>query len=124
MKPYRVLAFTTAILLVVLVFLHQLDLFAPHVFFSSFTLATFVLLTLGGILAADRAAQSANKFRFLQVFMGFMMAKLFLSVLLVAGYYLGVKPDNRLFVIPFVLIYLVYSGLETWYFMKRGKLRG
>ena len=124
MNPFRATAVLTVVLLIGLYFLHQLPLFRPHLFFSSFTLAVFVLLTIGGFLAANRAAASDNKFRYLQVFMGFMMAKLFLSILLVVGYHFSVQPSNRYFAVPFVLIYLSYSGLETWYFMKRGKLPG
>lgn len=122
MNPFRATFLLTIVLLIGLFFLHRLPVLQPHILFSSITLAVFVLLTLGGFLAANRAAQSQNKFRYLQIFMVFMMAKLFVSVLIVAGYHLSFQPDNRYFVLPFVLIYLLYSGLETWYFMKRGKL--
>lgn len=120
-RPYRTTLIASLLLTVALFFLHQIDRFEPHLVFSIVVMVLFIGLTVAGLYFADLAARNANRNRYLQVFMGFMMAKLFGSILIIVVYFMGFKPENRYFVLPFLLIYLVYSGIETYYFMKIGR---
>ena len=120
-RPYLTTLIASLLLAVALFFIHQIDRFEPHLAFSGVVMVLFIGLTAAGLFFAERAARSSNRNRYLQVFMGFMMAKLFGSILIVIVYFMGFKPENRYFVIPFLLIYLVYSGIETYYFMKIGR---
>ncbi len=87
------------------------------------------ILLLGSFCAglfwlAKRTVASENKYLFTNVFMGVTMLKLFLCGGLIGAYVLLGAPANKLFVVPFFLSYLVYTGLEILFLIKLAGLTG
>ncbi|MFK7806664.1 MAG: hypothetical protein AB8F74_02580 [Saprospiraceae bacterium] len=92
-----------------------LDIFIISiVFFVVFSGVTFWL--------ANNAAQSQNKFAFTQVTFLFLFGKLLFSVLILVVYKKIAIPEDNLFVLPFFLVYLCYTALETGFMMKLGRM--
>ncbi len=69
-----------------------------------------------------RAAHSDNKNDFSNVFLGFVVGKLFFCAILILGYYFIVQPTARLFVIPFFGVYLVYTIFEVYFMSRLGRM--
>jgi hypothetical protein len=82
------------------------------------TILLFCAFCVGLFWVGNRTARSENKFLFTNVFMGVTMLKLFLSGGLISAYFFMTEPENKLFVVPFFLSYLVYTILEIVFLIK------
>ena len=70
------------------------------------------------ILAVPFASFSKNKNAFTSVILMTTMAKMFLAILIIVIYVKVFEPDSRMFVFPFLGIYLIYTIFETYFMMK------
>lgn len=86
------------------------------------SLAIFVLLSVVMYYAGRRAAFSDNKHDFTNVSLGVTIGKIFIAILFILGYNQLMQPDSRFFIIPFFLMYLIYTIFETYIMMKLGRL--
>jgi hypothetical protein len=85
------------------------------------TVGIFLLLaslSLAIFWIGKRTATAKNKFLFGNAFLGITMIKLFLCGGLAAAYILLGAPENKLFIIPFFLIYLTFTLLEVVVLVK------
>lgn len=97
--------------------------FSQDFVFSVTSLAFFVLLSLGMFLLAIKAAVSKDKNAFTSLIIGFTFAKLLLTVALVLVYKKIANPEGALFLVPFFLIYIVFTIFETVFMTKLGKIK-
>lgn len=117
-----ILGVITAIMVLLLASGHFLaDAFKPHTGFSFAVLAMYVIFSLIAYQAGKSAVQSTNKYRFIQVLIIIIMGKIFLSLLFFLAYMKLFQPADKLFVIPFILIYLIYTVFEVYYLEKIAK---
>jgi hypothetical protein len=86
------------------------------------SLAIFVLLSVVMYYAGRKAAFSDNKHDFTNVSLGVTIGKIFIAILFILGYNQLMQPDSRFFIIPFFLMYLIYTIFETYIMMKLGRL--
>ena len=82
------------------------------------TIVLFVAFCGGLFYLGKRTARAKNKFLFTNVFMGVTMLKLFICGGLIAAYIFLGHPENKLFVVPFFISYLVYTTLEITFLIK------
>lgn len=74
-------------------------------------------------LLAIKAAVSKDKNAFTSLIIGFTFAKLLLTVALVLVYKKIANPEGALFLVPFFLIYIVFTIFETVFMTKLGKIK-
>lgn len=86
------------------------------------SLGIFVLLSVVMYYAGRKAAFSDNKHDFTNVSLGITISKIFIAILFILGYNQLMQPDSRFFIIPFFLMYLIYTIFETYIMMKLGRL--
>ncbi|MBB4078720.1 hypothetical protein GGR28_001333 [Lewinella aquimaris] len=86
--------------------------------FSVGTMLLFVLICVGLFFLGRRSAGAENKHLFSNVFMGATMVKMLLCGMLVVTYVLLGAPPNKLFIVPFFWLYIVYTGFEVYFLMK------
>lgn len=86
------------------------------------SLGIFVLLSIVMFYAGRKAAFSENKHDFTNVSLGITIGKIFIAILFILGYEQLMQPDSRFFIIPFFLMYLIYTIFETYIMMKLGRL--
>ncbi len=110
----------SAISALALFFLLQSAKFTAHAPFTWSTLAFFVLFTVLAFFYGSMAARSKNKHQFTNAFMGLTMGKMMISGMIVAAYWFVVKPGDKLFIVPFFAIYLVYTVFEAAVLMQVG----
>ena len=114
------LAFITALLLV---FMHIFQQFSAYRMFSAFSLVFFTLLAMAMYFPSAKAAMSNDKNAFTRMVMLFTFVKMFLAAGLVIGYNQVFKPADNYFLIPFFLTYIVFTGFETMFMSRLGKIK-
>ncbi len=106
-----------------LVIIHVFQQFSPYKVVSAVSLVFFAILSLVMYFAAEKSALSNDKNAFTRLVMIFTFLKMFLTGALVIGYHRIFKPADSFFLIPFFLIYIVYTGFETAFMSKLGKIK-
>lgn len=86
------------------------------------SLGIFVLLSIIMFYAGRKAAFSDNKHDFTNVSLGVTIGKIFIAILFILGYDQLMQPASRFFIIPFFIMYLIYTIFETYIMMKLGRL--
>lgn len=115
---YTLLAIFTAVAAAAAVVAHLLLSIGYAVPLTVGSILMFVAICAGMFYVGKRTAGSENKFMFTNAFMGITMFKLFLCGGLIAAYAFLGAPENKLFVVPFFLSYLIYTVLEIIFLVK------
>lgn len=93
---------------------------------SPFTLictAVFTAINVVAYFLGKRAAMSASPFRFVHLMMVLIILKMLICVLLVVLYMRIGQPATKLFVVPFLWIYLVFTIFEIFVLEKLARLK-
>jgi hypothetical protein len=107
----------------ILAFLLIFQQFSPYKAFSLCTLGFFALLSMAMYFPAAKAAQSTDRNAFTRLVMVFTFVKMFLAGAFVIGYHRIFQPSDTMFLIPFFLVYVVFTGFETAFMSKLGKVK-
>lgn len=122
LRPFLLSLVVVSALAAVLVFwLNTLPRLQGHEVVGWASLAIFILISLGAYFGGQRAARSANKHHFTNLVLGVTFSKLMLAIVFVLGYNQLVQPGSRFFIIPFFVVYLIYTIYETYLMMKLGQ---
>ncbi len=103
--------------------LHQLPSLRAYLNFSWMSLAFFVLVSIIAYFVGYRAVRHKNKAAFINASLGLTFIKMLLCVVFIAVYIQITHPPARLFILPFLGIYVVYTIFETYFMMKIGKTK-
>ncbi len=117
------LAMITAGVLGILLLLQIFPVFSEGFVFSIVSLAFFALFSLGAYLLSVKAAMSKNKNMFISLVMAYTFVKLFLTLAIVLIYKKVADPEGMFFLIPFFIIYIVFTAFETFFLMNLTKIR-
>ena len=120
---------TSLVLLVAgtLIALLLLDMVTPAMEATSvFILSTVPVFT--GIVAfafilGERTARSQNKNTFVHFVMMLILLKMFLCVMMVVYHVKVNEPETKMFVIPFLLIYLIFTIFEVFVLEKLSRTK-
>ena len=80
-----------------------------------------MLLTLGMFFVGNITSKSSNKGLFTAMVMGFTFGKIFLSLFVVIGYHQIGQPASKIFLLPFFIVYLIFTVFETYLMMQIGQ---
>lgn len=117
------LALLTLVVALLLLALHRLPSLHAYDQFSWLSLAFFVALSILMYLIGYRAVHRKNKFAFINAALGLTFIKMLLCIVLVAAYIQVAHPSSRLFILPFLGIYVIYTIFETYFMMKISKAK-
>ncbi len=81
----------------------------------------FTFLAMGVFHLSERAANANNKNFFMQIVMINTMMKMFGSVVVVIGYFYFTKPSTTKFIVPFIIVYVMYTIFDAYFMMKQSK---
>lgn len=105
---------TLSILTLSLLFwVHQFDTFRPHTLLAALIFSFMWLVTLFMFFLGRKAVQSSNKYMFIRLVIGSVMAKMMLILLIIVVYVKIAQPESKFFVLPFLGVYLIFSIFET-----------
>jgi hypothetical protein len=117
------LGITTAISAVLLLGLHQIPAMQQHWPVSVASVILFSVISILLFFMGENSARSSNKFAFNGLVTISVLGKIVFSMVVLLIYFKVWKPDNRLFVVPFLLIYVIYTIFETAFLLKLAQLK-
>lgn len=115
---WKYLGFISIITALSLVIINQIDVFKPDILLSIIGLIFMIVTTAGLYLLSQKAIASPNKMAFIQLVMGNVLFKLVFIMMIVALYFKLVKPESKLFILPFIIIYFIFTIFETIFIYK------
>ena len=100
-------------------------------FFPSFTytdlsiiaIIMFSIISLLIFYLANKAIQSDNKYSFLNIVVMNLFIKIMLSFIVVVTYVKMTNPEDKWYLIPFTMIYLIFTIFETYFLSKAAKVQ-
>lgn len=95
--------------------------FQLHQALSWLSILCFTLISIAAYALGLKTANSTNRNDFSNVFLVITTFKLLFCSLVVWIYKLLTEPEGRLFVLPFLLIYLVFTIFESYLLVRLGK---
>ncbi|NRB47567.1 MAG: hypothetical protein HRU41_07825 [Saprospiraceae bacterium] len=119
---YQQLILLSLGILAVVLTLGQQAQYSSYIDISTVSLIFFTLLSIIVFHLGLRMIKSRNKNDFSRLVLGFTGFKMMLSVALVFIYQSVAEPTDRWFVIPFLLIYVLYTIFETYFLMRLGRM--
>ncbi len=84
----------------------------------------FSVLSIIVFLFAKKASTSSNKYLFIRIIVINVFVKIFLSFALFFAVFQLSKPSSRFFIIPFLMVYLIFTFFETNVLMQQSKSKG
>ena len=106
--------------------LYLIDIIAPDAMaFNSFSLLTtgvFAVIVGTAYILALRSVGSKNKYAFVQLVMGLIIVKMAICVLLVVFHIKTAQPESKLFVLPFLMVYLIFTIFEVYVLQKVARM--
>ena len=106
-----------------LFFLHQIPQLQPHGLLSWISLGAFIGLSVLMYFVGEKSAKDENKNNFTNVVLGFTMGKMFLSIMVIYMYFELAQPEGKFFILPFFIVYFIFTAFETYFMMKLGKTK-
>lgn len=94
---------------------------SDHNMLMYLSIGFFTILAIGVFYLSERAANMNSRTFFMQIVMINTMAKMFGSVALVIGYFSIAKPNSNKFIVPFLIVYLLYTIFDAYFMMKQSK---
>ena len=85
---------------------------------SCYSILFFTLFSIVIYIKARIAVSSPNKFAFNNIIILSIGAKMFISILFLLIYKKLANPVSHYFVVPFLIIYIVYTIFETYFMTK------
>ena len=107
----------------ILFFLNRMPQLQNDAPLSWLSLFLFILLSILMYYIGKRSSTSENKNDFTNAVLGFTVWKMFLAILVIFRYSQLAQPADKLFIIPFFSIYLIYTIFETYFMMKLGRMK-
>lgn len=100
-------------------------------FFPSFTYTDLTIIAIAMFSAisvmifylANRAIKSDNKYSFLNIVVMNLFIKIMLSFIVVVTYVKMTNPEDKWYLIPFTMIYLIFTIFETYFLSKAAKVQ-
>ena len=105
-----------------LVGLHALKLLGdyPNFVWIVYVFLSILLFIVVGIAGTSKNVESPAES--LKIVLGAMLVKFFMSLMLILVYVLFAKPENAIFIVPFFLLYPIYTAFEVHFLTKISKI--
>ena len=118
---YKKISLLTGCLLISLAAISQLSPFQGTLYFSIGATFLFVVFTILVYHIGSKSVESPDKNMFFGVAISSIFLKLIMTLAILFSYQMVAKPSSKLYLLPFLLIYLVYTVFETSVLMKLAK---
>ncbi len=119
--------FITSLLIITLTVVLIVHLMSYMVLLADYAnLGTMSILLFASICVvmyvfASRSAKKNQSTAFINIFMLSTLLKMLFSVILIAIYYKTQLPNSKFFIVPFFVVYAIYTIFEVWFMSKLTK---
>ncbi|HPK09908.1 MAG TPA: hypothetical protein PK246_06195 [Saprospiraceae bacterium] len=110
----------TALILLVIFLLSSLWIIYPYGqvesywIFNLVAILTFSIQSFLVSIAAKRLKNSENKQSFIKLIFTNMALRIVISAILIGAYFYIIRPDNGIFVLSFIAVYIGFTVYETY----------
>ncbi|MEZ4983925.1 MAG: hypothetical protein R2795_02615 [Saprospiraceae bacterium] len=118
---FQLLLLVSAVTALLLWGMYQSPKLAAHTLLGWGSLGMFILLSILMFFMAGQSARSSNKNQFTNTVLGFTAGKMMLVLMVLFMYLQLAEPTDKLFVLPFLAVYFIFTAFETWFMMKIGR---
>ena len=118
---YLQLTYTSVISIALLTLCYTLLPIVDYMMLGVIGLAFFIGLSIFVFKVSQKIVNSKDLNAFTRLIMYNLMIKLFLSFGVVWVYYEVVKPQERLFILPYVVIYLIFTIFEAMFLSNQAR---
>jgi len=98
--------------------LYQWEATSPHALLGWYCILVFSILSFVIFLLGKNTVDHPVRTRFIGVTIANMMLKMFISIVIVLVYYKLRSPGDPYFIVPFIIIYIIYTIFETRFLLK------
>lgn len=98
----------------------------PNFTYTDLTVIAIIMFTAISVLIfflASNAIKSENKYSFLNIVVMNLFMKIMLSFVVVVTYVKMTEPENKWYLIPFTMVYLIFTIFETYFLSKAAKVQ-
>ncbi len=88
-----------------------------------YTIAMFVVISLIVYFMAHKALESDNKNSFLNIVVMNLFMKMVASFVLIGVYVKMTSPEDKMYLIPLTINYLIFTIFETYFLSKAAKVK-
>ena len=118
---YKKLGILTATLTIIIFMGSKIPALASSLWFSIAVIALFAILSAAIYYLGKRTVHDTNKTLFMAVAISSIFIKIALTLAILFTYQASAKPTTKLYLFPFLGIYLSYTIFETWVMMRLSK---
>ena len=120
-----ILSFLITIMLaaIVLYLCHTSSAMAPFIDIGIYAAGIFSMLSVGVYILTKYMSKTKKKVMFIQVILSNMLTKMILSAVIVTIYFMVKAPDDGIFIVPFLLVYVLFTVFETYFMNEQAKAR-
>lgn len=115
---FRGLFITTIVASAAALAFHMVERISAHWPLSVGAIIMYTALSVGMYYIGLQAASAKNKHLFTNVTLGFTLLKMLTSAGAIVTYILIVEPEDKLFILPFFVIYFLYTAFELLFMIK------
>ena len=106
---------------IVLILLNANVLFKTHQFLYWLSIFFFSIISIAAYYFGQQTTDSDNKNDFSNMFIIITSFKLLFCMFMVWLYQIFTEPDDKLYVLPFFIIYIIFTIFEMYILTKLGK---
>jgi len=106
------------ILIPVLVFVHSFASQKNYTTVSYYSVCMFTVLSIILYLLLYNSVKNPNKQLFISITLANMLIKMVCSIALLLIYRAVQQPADGKFIVPFLIIYLIFTIFETWFMIR------
>ena len=120
-KFFIQLGFCSLLSIILILLLNTKTVFNAHQILYWISLFIFIIINIVGYFFGLKTANSSNKFDFSNLFIIVTMIKVFVFLLTFVGYSLLLEPSNKMYILPFFGLYMIFTSFEVKFLTKIGK---
>jgi UDP-N-acetylmuramyl pentapeptide phosphotransferase/UDP-N-acetylglucosamine-1-phosphate transferase len=114
-RPFLVVSVITTAMVTMVYLLPDIS---PYVDLGIISWALFSFLCVVLFFIADKVVNHPERTKFISLTIANMMLKMMVSIGLVWTYYMVKKPQSGLFIVPFLLVYGIFTIFETRFLLQ------
>ena len=97
---------------------NSIEIMQQYTDLSVLSLCFMVITTITMYFLAQIALKSSNQYAFIQLVIASVLVKIILALALNMVYVKVMKPEGKYFILPFIIMYIIYTIFETYALFK------
>lgn len=114
----RAFLVVSAISVTIVTMIYLLPGISPYLDLGIITWVLFSVLSVILFFIADKVVNLPERTKFISLTIANMLVKMMVSIGLIWTYYLAKKPQSGLFIVPFLLVYGIFTIFETRFLLQ------